>query len=371
MKKYLNKLHYNKNSDFKDKLLLIFLFPISLFYFLIINIRNFLYNFKIIKTNKLNAFVISVGNLTTGGTGKTPVTCAMASWIRENTGQKTAVISRGYGGKLSVNNINIISDGKNIFFDAENAGDEPFWIAENSKETVVITGKNRIGSGKYAVEKLKSRVLILDDGFQHRKLNRDINILLIDSENFFGNNLLLPAGPLREPLNEVKRADKVIIVNKNQKNETFKNRVTFLQEKLKDKYGKDSVVCNLLPDEIYNISTKQTLKEIKNVVAFTGIAQPESFFGLLTNTGINIADKFVFSDHYMYTEKDIKTIINSSCVCNVDAVITTEKDSVKIQPFLSRLETKIPVCALKLKADLNIREIIGSSLKITENNWEK
>ncbi|HSA06238.1 MAG TPA: tetraacyldisaccharide 4'-kinase [Candidatus Gastranaerophilales bacterium] len=355
MKTYFSGIHYGKNLKIRDKLALIFLIPASYLYGFIIYIRNFLYDIKLIKSAKLPAYMISIGNLTTGGTGKTPIT----SFIANNIAVKTAVISRGYGGKLSNKNTNIISDGEKLFCSAEFAGDEPFWIAENSKGTVVITGKNRIKSAQYAIKNFNSQVLILDDGFQHRKLHRDLNILLIDSEKMFGNNFLLPAGPLREPLNQIKRADKVIIVNKNPYIKGSEEKIKKLQEVLKNKYSKESFICEFRTEKIYNIMTGQAIEQINKAAAFSGIAQPESFFSILEEKNINILQKKVFSDHYLYKIEDIKSLIEDAANLGADAIITTEKDSVKIRDLIKHAQIKMPVCALQLQVNIDIKSILG------------
>jgi len=367
MKTYFSRLHYEKTPGFPDRAVLIILAAASFFYGIIVRIRNFLYDRGVLKQKKLPVFVISIGNLTTGGTGKTPITGRIASCMTKDYGKKTAVISRGYGGKLAVKKSNIISDGNQIFFDAELAGDEPFWIAENSEGTVVITGRDRYKSGKYALNKFNSEILILDDGFQHRKLYRDLNILLIDSDKIFGNNHLLPAGPLREPLNQIKRADKVVLVNKAPYFKDSEEKISGLQKVLKEKYDKESLVCKFIADGIYDITTKQPIQRIQKAVAFSGIAQPESFFGLLQDMRIELAAKRVFSDHYIYNLEDIKALIDGAQTIRADAVITTEKDSVKIRSFMEDLESQIPICALKLKADLDIKKLVPPTLYCEES----
>ena len=353
MKTYFSKLHYSKTQGLRDIFALIFLAPASFCYFLIVSIRNFLYNTGLMKSEKLAAFVISIGNLTTGGTGKTPVTSAIANhFIGLN--KKVAVISRGYGGKLSSKNTNIISDGENTFFTADMAGDEPFWIAENSKGTVVITGKDRATSGKLAVEKFGCEVLLLDDGFQHRRVQRDLDIVLVDCVNKFGNGFLLPAGPLRESLNGIKRADKIVVVNKN----SFTEKAEHLQKLFAQKYGKNTSICEFIAGEIYDIQTNQPVNEIKTAFVFSGIAQPESFFKLIEQKGINQVVQKTYNDHYLYTQNDIELIVADSVIKGIDAIITTEKDAVKIKPFLDKMKIQIPVCALKLKTSITLDNLI-------------
>lgn len=350
MKTYFSRLHYCKNQKLKDKLALILLMPATFLYFLAAYLRNLFYDMDLLKSEKLPAYVISIGNLTTGGTGKTPIASAIANYLISK-GKKTAIISRGYGGKLSCSDTNIISDGEKTFYTAELAGDEPFWIAENSAGTTVITGCNRVKSGKLAIDKFNSEVLLLDDGFQHRRVKRDLDILLVDSEKEFGNGFLLPAGALREPIGQIKRADKVVIVNKNSSANAEK-----LQKMFVEKYGKDACICEFTACGIYDILTNQPVSEIKTAAVFTGIAQPESFFSLLEQKGINLVVKKVFPDHYLYTSGDIEVILKEAQTAGVDAIIATEKDCVKIKPFLEKIQ--IPVCALKLKLNLDIEVIL-------------
>ncbi|OGI02568.1 MAG: tetraacyldisaccharide 4'-kinase [Candidatus Melainabacteria bacterium GWF2_37_15] len=294
-----------------------------------VSFRNFLYDRGLLKNTKLSAFVISIGNITTGGTGKTPVTCEIANYLNKQ-GKKVAVISRGYGGKLNNKKTNIISSGRSgekIYYNAELAGDEPYWIAKNSPGTVVITGKDRIKSGKFAINEFNAEVLILDDGFQHRKLHRDLDIVLVDSEKLYGNGFLLPAGPLREPVSELRRATRII---------------------------KPEKYC-------------EKINGINRVLAFTGIAQPDSFFKFLEEQSIEIIIKKVFPDHYLYTEEDIKTLCDEAQKVDAEALITTEKDIVKIEPILDKVGSQIPIHALKLKVNLDVENILQTFLQGRQN----
>ena len=310
-------MHYSKNSG-----LSLLLLPFSFFYCVAVCFRNFLYDRGLLKSTKLPAFVISIGNITTGGTGKTPVTCEIANYFNRQ-GKKVAVISRGYGGKLSNKKTNIVSSGEKLYYNAELAGDEPYWIAKNSPGTVIITGKDRIKSGKLAIKEFNAEILILDDGFQHRKLHRDLDIVLIDPKKIFGNGFLLPAGPLREPISELKRAHKII---------------------------KPEKYC-------------EKINGINRVIAFTGIAQPESFFKFLEEQNIEIITKKVFPDHYLYTEEDIKALQIEAQRVNAEALITTEKDMVKIEPIMEKIGSQIPIHALKLKVNLDVENILQTSLQ--------
>lgn len=357
MKKFIHKIHYYENMKPQNWLILPILWVCSLFYGIIIFVRSLLYKVKILKSRKLNAYTISIGNLTTGGTGKTPVTCEIANYINNKLNKKVAVISRGYGGQLSNKNTNIISDGEKIFFDSIQAGDEPFWMAVNSKNTAVITGKNRVKSGQYAIDNFNSQVLLLDDGFQHVRLQRNLDIVLIDCMKVFGNGFLLPAGPLREAENQLKRADKVIIVNKKSFDETSKAQCEKLAEKIELKYRKKALICNIYPDKIYDLKTNLDTK-LQKAFAFAGIGQPEAFFDYLKNQNIELVEKMIFSDHYLYTKLDIENIIQKTRQKGADCIITTEKDAVKIMSFIDEINSDIKICALKLKTELDLEELL-------------
>ena len=245
LKTEITKLHYDKNA--KSIPILTFL---SFFYNAASSVKNFLYDKNIIKPKHVNACVISVGNITTGGVGKTPVVSEIAKYLI-GKGKRVAIVSRGYGGKLSNKQINVISDGNTIFYDAKLAGDEPYWLALNTKNSIVITSKNRYKASKYAIENFNATHIILDDGFQHRKLKRDLDIVLIDSEKQFGNEKVLPAGPLRENFEAFKRINKIVVVSKNTNHEKAK----IYADKIRDKTQIPAILCCSEPDIVYNIHT--------------------------------------------------------------------------------------------------------------------
>lgn len=357
MKTYINKIHYYEKMKPLDCIVLSILLFCSFFYGIIVRIRQLLYKFKILKSVKLNAYVISIGNLTTGGTGKTPITCEIANYINKNIDKQVAIISRGYGGMLSNKNTNIISDGKNIFYDSIQSGDEPYWMAINSNKTAVITGKNRVKSGQHAINNFESKILLLDDGFQHLKLKRDLDIVLIDCIKVLGNGFLLPAGALREHENQIKRADKIIIVNKKPFDKASEEQCEKIAKNMWDKYGKESLVCKLKPDKIYDLKTNEPVN-ICRAIAFAGIGQPEFFFNSLKHQNIKLLSEKIFTDHYLYTKLDIENIINKAQEKGADSIITTEKDAVKLMPFLNEINSDIKICALKLSVDMNLEELL-------------
>ena len=357
MKTYINKIHYYEEMKPQSWLILGVLLFCSFFYRIIIQTRQLLYKFKILKSTKLNAYVISIGNLTTGGTGKTPITCEIANYINKHLHKKVAIISRGYGGQLSNKNTNVISDGENIFYNSIQAGDEPFWMAANSNHTAVITGKNRVKSGQYAIDNFKSKILLLDDGFQHLKLKRNLDIVLIDCIKVSGNGFLLPAGPLRETENQIKRADKVIIVNKKHFDKTSEKQCEKVAKKIQEKYKKNCLFCKIKPEKIYDLKTNEPVNTAKTI-AFAGIGQPEFFFNYLKNQNIELLDEMIFVDHYLYTKIDIENIIKKAQEKGADSIITTEKDAVKLMSFLNEIDSDIKICALKLSVELDLEELL-------------
>jgi tetraacyldisaccharide 4'-kinase len=335
IKTKITNIHYQRNPKGE---LFKFLKFCSIFYGIGSRIKNFCYDKNILKPKKVNAFVISVGNMTTGGVGKTPVVSEIAKYLI-SLHQKVAIISRGYGGKLDNSNVNMISDGEVTFFDATQAGDEPFWHAQNTSGCYVFTCKNRYLAAKYAVEKFGVQIIILDDGFQHRKLHRDIDIVLMDSVKGFGNEHLLPAGPLREGYEALDRIDKFVIVSKNTKHDTAEKVAQIMQQKL----NVPTSVCYTEPDYVYNIKTGQRLMEGLAVTAMCAIGQPQQFYDFLTD--YQVVKTITFEDHHQYAPIDIVGISGS--------IITTEKDAVKLTKF-----DRDNIYALKLKTTIDVEKLL-------------
>lgn len=352
MKLFVSKLHYKNTLDFFEAAALKVLLFFSVFYRIVVGVRNFLYDKKIIKAYKENAYTISVGNLTTGGVGKTPVTAAIANYFSTVKNKKVAILSRGYGANLDNKKPNIISNGDEVFYDADLAGDEPVWLAQNCNKTAIITCSSRIKAAKLAVDKLKAEVLILDDGFQHRKMKRDLNIVLIDNRNKFGNGYVLPAGPLREPLANINRADKIVLVNKSYDDEDA-NCYCSVLEKL---FNKKVYLCKMIPEFVYNIVTDEHLKDGEQIIAFCAIGQPKEFYNFLKDN-YNLAVTVDFEDHHSYDESNLRELIQIANKEGIKNLVTTEKDAVKIKEILLKYKPNLNIYALKLKAYFDIEEI--------------
>ena len=285
--------------------------------------------------------------------GKTPVTLETAKYYL-SLNKKVAILSRGYGGQLDNRTPNLISDGSGALYSASMAGDEPVWLSENAKGAYVVTCRNRIKAEKFIKEKYNPDIIILDDGFQHRKMKRDIDIVLVDAKHKFGNGYLLPAGPLREKISNIRRADKVVVVNKNIDS---RNALKYC-DYLKKKFRKDTYLCKIVPDFSYNIITKEELPLGTRILAFSAIGQSSGFYKFLKKD-YTLTAVLEFEDHHKYEKEDISKIIHYAQEENVECVVTTEKDAVKLIDIIKDIEMPVKFYALKLKAYIDIKDICG------------
>lgn len=336
LKTKITKLHYDRNAK---GTLVTLLEYCSYVYGIGSALKNKLYDYKILRPKKVNAYVISVGNMTTGGVGKTPVVLEIARYLIKQ-GEKVAIISRGYGGKLSNKKVNVISDGQSVFYTAYMAGDEPFWLAQKASGVCVLTCKDRYKAAKYAVENFGVTKIILDDGFQHRKFHRDLDIVLMDSKMGLGNEKLLPAGPLREGAEALDRIDKLLIVSKNVDHTKAEKFARIMEKRLK----LDTQLCYTEPDYIYNIKTGEKLEEGEAITAICAIGQPQQFFDFLS--AYYIKDKIALDDHHQYSPIDLVDIKGN--------IVTTEKDAVKLLRF-----DKDNIFALKLKTSIDVERLLN------------
>lgn len=336
LKTKITKLHYDRNAKGWFITLLEYC---SYVYGVGSALKNKLYDKNILKPKKVNAYVISVGNMTTGGVGKTPVVLEIARYLRKR-GEKVAIISRGYGGKLPNKNVNVISDGDNVFYNAAMAGDEPFMLAQKAHGVCVLTCKSRYKAAKYAVDNFNVTKIILDDGFQHRKLHRDLDIVLMDSTMGLGNEKLLPAGPLREGAEALDRIDKLLIVSKNVDHTKAEKFARIMGKRL----SLETHMCYTEPDYIYNIKTGEQLEEGSDITAICAIGQPKQFFDFLRD--YNLKNTIAFDDHHQYSPIDLVDIEGN--------IVTTEKDAVKLLRF-----DKDNIYALKLKTRVDVERLLN------------
>lgn len=323
--------------------------------------RLWLYRKRIFHDQPLGCLVVVVGNLTVGGTGKTPVVEKFARALRDR-GRRVAILSRGYRSKAPpmwkkwwyrISHTDeppprIVSDGQRVLLDSEQAGDEPYMLARNLPGVFVIVDKNRVKAGAYAIKKFGCDTLILDDGFQYLPLKGRLNLLLVDKTNPFGNGHLLPRGILREPIKHLKRASYVFL--------TKSDGVRDLDlEELIQKHnpGVDIIECAHRPQFLQRFGTdeRQPLEWLngKKVGAFSGIAVPESFEKFVRDLGGHIAFTRRFLDHYRFTSEDFVEIFTEGIEQKVEFIVTTEKDAVRLP---DGLPCAVPIYYLRLEIDI-------------------
>jgi len=299
----------------------------SLIYRLIVYVRNRLYDRQILMPTRLSCPVISVGNITVGGTGKTPCVIMMAQMLQRH-GYLPAVISRGYGGK-NPKPVNIVSDGINILLNAEDSGDEPLLIARSLPNVPVITGAKRRLTGQAAIDQFGATVLICDDAFQHRQIFRDIDIVLLDAEKPFGNGHLLPRGELREPVNSLHRAG-CIILTRADKKESLNPDVNRIAGPSHIPIFRAAHRFKEIISPTENIRLPQGELRGKKVCAFCGIARPESFKKLLVEAESRLLLFIPFPDHYAYDYYELEELKKQFQALGADCWVTTEKDAVRL-----------------------------------------
>lgn len=322
-------------------------------YRLAIKTRRLLYDTRLIRDTTLGVQVIAIGNLTVGGTGKTPVVEKFARELK-NQGRNVAILSRGYRSKpppLSRRFIDrlllrreqtpprVVSDGKSLLLDSESAGDEPYMLASNLKDVIVLVDKDRVKAGRYAIEKFGCDTLLLDDGFQYWKLRgRRQDVVLVDGQQPFGNQFLLPRGTLREPPSHLARAS-VIFITKSD------GRTQALRERLAGLNGRAPIIeCVHHPLYFEDVFTgeRRDIAFIRGqrVAALSGIAQPESFEDSLRKLGAEVVYVKRFADHHRFTQQEILNAINRSKKRMAQLLLTTQKDAVRF-PKLDRRDLPI------------------------------
>lgn len=323
--------------------------PFALLYGTALRIRALLYRTGILVTRRLPCPVISIGNLTVGGTGKTPVTILLAREL-QHRGCRVAVLSRGYGGSLE-GQVAVVSDGASLLLGPEQAGDEPCLLARSVPGLIVVIGSDRYQAGLMALERFRPDLLLLDDGFQHIQLHRDLNILLLDATRPFGNGWTLPLGMLREPRTALERADLALFTRC---------------------HGTETLPALALPaSRSYHrlagfqlVATGGTvpLEQLQQgrITAFAGIAEPSAFFESLRQIGITPVATLGLPDHEPYHAAGLQQLEALVASTEPDWLITTEKDGIKLQAggyaWSSRLVTA------RLEVQLEDRELLTRTL---------
>ena len=360
LENYLVRLIQEKNADRDQpagiRFLLAVLKGFSLLFAGIVSLRYALYAVGLMRRYPLGIQVISIGNVTAGGTGKTPVTEIFARTLAAE-GRKVAILSRGYRRKEApwwkrlftqvIEPPLVVSDGRHVLLDSATGGDEPYMLASNLPGVAVVVDRNRVKAGRYAVKRLGCDTIILDDGFQYQKLKHSIEVVLVDSTNPFGNGNMLPRGILREPARNLRRAD-IIFLTK------CRGDVSAVREEVRKYNSKAEIVeCNHAPKVLKDVWSREEFPldwlAGKTVCTLSGIASPKGFENSLRRLGAKVVWCERYADHHRYDSSEILYALNRSADMGTDALVTTEKDAVRFPRF----ETT-PVRCLYLRIAIEI-----------------
>jgi tetraacyldisaccharide 4'-kinase len=337
------------------------LYALSFIYERLVQLRLFLYRHRLLREHTLGCLVISIGNLTVGGTGKTPIVEKFARALRAG-GRRVAILSRGYKsvprrtGRKPWNPFakkipdppRIVSDGKTLLLDSLTAGDEPYMLANNLKDVVVLVDKDRVKSGLFAIKELKADTLLLDDGLQYLHLKHRLDIVLIDRQAPFGNEHLLPRGTLREPPGNLRRASYIFITKSTgEPNDELIKRIR--------RYNRTAEIieCAHQPLHLQNVLTGEQLplERLRDtyVGSICGIAAPESFEDGLRKLGARLELSKRYTDHHRYTEAELNTFITRCVRRDLEMIVTTEKDAVR---FPRLTATDVPIYFLRVEIEI-------------------
>jgi len=338
----IDQFLYQKETSFLQRALVFPLYLPSIFYGWAIRLWVLYYSLGIKKAKRLPCPVISVGNITVGGTGKTPLAMALAKGLRDR-GISVAILSRGYKGIGTSQPV--VSDGKNILLSPEESGDEPFLMAKTLQSVPVLVGKDRYLNGQTALQRFGVQGFLLDDGYQYLPLHRDLDILLIDSERDLEDLHLLPRGILREPLSHLQRADFFLLTKMEHPGagQPLEEKLRHIHPSAQIFHSHYEPVGLIGPDEGWE--DLHSLKG-KKVFALSGIANPSSFTSILMKCGMEIVGEAIFPDHHAYTMKELASIEEKSR--GADWLVTTEKDMLKLR-FLGIRHLRIRALHIEIK----------------------
>ena len=327
--------------------------PLSELYGAITRVRSSLYDRGTFRTARLDRPVISVGNITTGGTGKTP----LVEWIARAMsahGKRVCILTRGYGRRNPERRV-IVSDGHSMLSNPFDAGDEPFLLAKNLiGSAAVISDIDRVAAGQGAIEDLKTDCFILDDGFQHLRLARDLDIVTIDATNPWGGGKLLPYGRLRESVSALRRADCLVITRADQVEE-----VNGLATELEELSGDRPIfISRMRTRRVSSLKDSSEVEKNTRIAAFCAVGNPESFFRQVQEAKFDVASKTAFLDHHVYSRKDLESIEKSARDAGATGLITTAKDAVKLSSHSFTLPCHVLEVEVRIDNDSEFKRMI-------------
>jgi tetraacyldisaccharide 4'-kinase len=312
-----------------------------------VRLRNAGYSLGLLRIHRLPCRVVCVGNLTVGGTGKTPTVITLGRRLADG-GHRVAVLLRGYGRAGS--GVEVVSDGRNLFLDWRRAGDEAQLLVRSLPGVPIVVGGDRMAAGRLALQRFGPDTLLLDDGFQHRRLHRDLDLVMLDATDPFGGGRLLPRGFLREPVAALGRAHAVILSRTDQASELAGLR-RWLDEMIP---GVPQILTRHRPSGLRELASdrERPVESIRDrrVLALSGIANPLGFHGTLTRLGAILATTRTFPDHHPYSPTDLAAVERAAREAVVESIVTTEKDAIRIPMGVASL----PI--LVLRVDLEITE---------------
>ncbi len=330
--------------------------PFGKVYGRVMELRNRLYDRGTFRSFDLGARTISVGNLTTGGTGKTPLVAFIAKALIEH-GEQVCIVTRGYGRREPRERV-LVSDGEQVLVDAVDGGDEPVELARKlNGRAVIIADRDRVSAGRWAKDKFGVSVFILDDGFQHRRVKRDMDIVCIDATRPCGNGRILPAGSLRESFKSLSRADAVVLTRTNLVTDEEAVAIT---ERLRKRnstaptFGLETGIGEItkLDDFLAGRVTPDDDEDRQTVASafvFCGLGNPDSFVSMLRSEGFNVVGQRLYGDHKAYGQADADDLGSDARKCVARSLLTTAKDAVK----LNELKFELPVFVVEIDPQIN------------------